>query len=582
MKHKKIMAFILTMAMVSGSSMAVFAADPEPANGAEGQGTLLPHVNREITAVTLPTTADVANVFDFTLDPEGLIKDSESLADGTAVTGNNDGVYFKNTSMDGRDGTVSYVLGTVETTGYTAVVSDLTKNATYTFDGTAWKNGSDTVTVSITKDSDNGIYTPSNGNTVTVSGAVAAANGNASYSFENGNIISGYTISGDVLKKDGTYTYNNGNWKDSTNAIVAATITPDAGGNAPALADGDTIIVTGAVEAADGTVSYVLGTPVTTGYTVSGVDKSTNATYTYDGTAWKDGSNTAVTGIVIKDASDVTYNPSNGNSITVSGAVAAGTASTTYSSSSDAVKFEGKNSVDVDVTVTATVAAAASGQKNITLVEDAAALANATDPALYMTLTVGDETKAITATGEAKAKATIDGVADNFAVTVDGGAHKYAVKADVDPDTWDATTVQLVGKTNQKSVPTGADVLSVPRITLTWTVTKHEGNTTPAGPTLSNGTKNTTEEDVDFNVTFTKGTESTFTFTGLGDGVTLRSVTQGTAVAGATSATSSITVSGAAFTIKANMWGTASAGNVKYVKLTTSNNDVIVVKVTIA
>ena len=92
MNLKRMTAVMMAATMVLGSTVTAFAAD-----GAEGQGTSFDHVNKEITSVTLPTDGMVANVFNFYVDPEGLIKDAAKLTDGTAVTGNDNGVYFKNT-----------------------------------------------------------------------------------------------------------------------------------------------------------------------------------------------------------------------------------------------------------------------------------------------------------------------------------------------------------------------------------------------------------------------------------------------------------------------------------------------------
>lgn len=142
----------------------------------------------------------------------------------------------------------------------------------------------------------------------------------------------------------------------------------------------------------------------------------------------------------------------------------------TYSSSSDEVEFEGKNSVAVDVSVKAEVTASAGG-KDIALVADDAALTAATTPALLMNLTVGTETKAITSDG-ATAQAKLEGVPDNFAVTVEGGAYKYSAKADATG--WKTTTVKLSGKTNNMDVPSD---MTAPQIKLTWTVAKHEDYT---------------------------------------------------------------------------------------------------------
>ncbi|HCT91789.1 MAG TPA: hypothetical protein DF613_10505 [Lachnospiraceae bacterium] len=435
MKFRKLMAGTLAATMVVGSGMTVFASNTNTGD-ATGQGTLLPHVDKEITTVTLPTTSEVANVFNYTVDPEALIKDAGTLADGTGVTGNDEGVYFQHAGTAAVPGTASYT-STTNTGNYTVTVSDLTTNATYTYDN----------------DSDN-------------------------------------------------------RWEDSNGdaATVTISITDD------------------------------------------------------------DNSGAAVT-------------PAEGDTVTVSGATAGSGA--TYSNSSQAVEFKGQNSVDVDVTVVAAVEASAANANDITLVADDAALAASTTPALLMTLKVGtEEAKAITTSAGATAKAKIDGVPENFETVANANKFEYKVKSNADATKWKSATVQLSGKTNKVKVPTGDDAMTAPKIKLTWTVAKHQE--APAGPTLSNATANTSDEAVNFDVTFRKGTALTCTFTGLGDGVTLRTVTWGTTTSAMTSTTTNVPLNGAAFTINANMWGSAAAGDVKYIRLTTSDNKNFVVKVTIA
>lgn len=144
-----------------------------------------------------------------------------------------------------------------------------------------------------------------------------------------------------------------------------------------------------------------------------------------------------------------------------------GASGTTYSNSSDAVEFVGKNSVAVDVSVVATVEA--TGEKDIALVADDTALAAATTPALLMNLTVGTDTKAITSEG-ATVKEKLDGVPSNFKISAENGVYKYAPKTDADEDLWKKTTVKLTGKTNNKEVATD---MTAPKIKLTWTIEKH-------------------------------------------------------------------------------------------------------------
>lgn len=149
-----------------------------------------------------------------------------------------------------------------------------------------------------------------------------------------------------------------------------------------------------------------------------------------------------------------------------------GASGTTFSSTSDAVEFIGQNSVAVDVSVAATVEAT-TGDKDIALVADETALTAATTPALLMNLTVGTDTKAITSEG-ATAKAQLAGVPDNFGVTVESGAYKYAIKSDADATKWSKTTVKLSGKTNKMDVTSD---MTAPKIKLTWTIAKHEDYT---------------------------------------------------------------------------------------------------------
>ncbi len=150
----------------------------------------------------------------------------------------------------------------------------------------------------------------------------------------------------------------------------------------------------------------------------------------------------------------------------------------TYSSSSDAVEFVGKNSVDVDVSVKAEVKANA-GDKDIALVADDEALAAATTPALLMNLKVGSATKAITSEG-ATAKAKLEGKEENFEVTVESGAYKFAATAAAlaDKSLWDNTTVQLSGKTNKMDVTSD---MTAPTIELTWTIAEHQDFTDETG-----------------------------------------------------------------------------------------------------
>lgn len=260
-----------------------------------------------------------------------------------------------------------------------------------------------------------------------------------------------------------------------------------------------------------------------------------------------------------------------------------------YKNSSLEQKVVNKSSHSVDLTVKAEAVNAAT---DIPLVaKDAVASADAAS--LYLGLIVNTEA-AVAVTKDAAATKTVSiaGTEDNFKVAVkaDKTGYEYreltlaeyqaldgnTAKTQDDYDaTWKAATFKLEGSTTPQKTITSATTAPAIKVTWSWV--------DPAsGPSLSNATANTTDEGVDFNVTFTKGTALTCAFTGLGDGVTLKSVTWGTSVADMTSTTSNIPLTGASFTVNSNMWGSASSGDVKYVKLTASDNTVFVIKLTIA
>ncbi|HCT89983.1 MAG TPA: hypothetical protein DF613_01170 [Lachnospiraceae bacterium] len=98
MKLRKLMAGTLAMTMVVSSSMTVFASGggtPARANEATGTGEAFNHVDKDVYSVTFPTTTEVANIFNYYVDPERAIQGAGTLADGnTAVTPNANGVYF--------------------------------------------------------------------------------------------------------------------------------------------------------------------------------------------------------------------------------------------------------------------------------------------------------------------------------------------------------------------------------------------------------------------------------------------------------------------------------------------------------
>lgn len=123
MNLRRLMVGTLAMTFVVGSSMTAFAEDQT--GSATGTGTSVGHLNKEITTVQLPTNTD--SVFNYHVDPERVIDLAASLKDGTAVTKNADGVYFKNTGD-----TYSSSSDAVEFVGNNSVAVDVTVKAEVT------------------------------------------------------------------------------------------------------------------------------------------------------------------------------------------------------------------------------------------------------------------------------------------------------------------------------------------------------------------------------------------------------------------------------------------------------------------
>ena len=105
MKHlNKVAALGLAVSMVLGSSVMVLAEDVTSNVAAENEKEITgtgveSYVNKNVMKVTLPT---LANVFNYKVDPQGLVAETKSF-DGVAVESVADsGVLFKNTDAAGK------------------------------------------------------------------------------------------------------------------------------------------------------------------------------------------------------------------------------------------------------------------------------------------------------------------------------------------------------------------------------------------------------------------------------------------------------------------------------------------------
>lgn len=95
-KLNKVLAGMLAATMVLGMSMTAFATETTPVkNGSTtGSGEFEGHVEKSVLLVNLPTVAESANTFKYTMDPEGLIAATEGAKDKTATFESGANVYF--------------------------------------------------------------------------------------------------------------------------------------------------------------------------------------------------------------------------------------------------------------------------------------------------------------------------------------------------------------------------------------------------------------------------------------------------------------------------------------------------------
>lgn len=101
-KSKKFMAIALVATMVFGSSITAFADDPATpttTGSTNGAGESEGHLEKEVLNVVLPTVLEGSTPFNYTMDPERLIRETEGAkyAEGTSFpeAEGDTGVYFQ-------------------------------------------------------------------------------------------------------------------------------------------------------------------------------------------------------------------------------------------------------------------------------------------------------------------------------------------------------------------------------------------------------------------------------------------------------------------------------------------------------
>ena len=111
-KFKRAMAITLAATMVIGSSVTAFAADD--GHSSTGTGSNEGHVDKHVISVTLPTVPANSTPFNYTVDPERLVPETDGVRYGSTTFTDNakrDGVYFLNTTGATED---TYTAATVE------------------------------------------------------------------------------------------------------------------------------------------------------------------------------------------------------------------------------------------------------------------------------------------------------------------------------------------------------------------------------------------------------------------------------------------------------------------------------------
>ncbi len=139
-QFKKLIACVLAATLVLGSTTVFFGAESQTGNlggDAELEGT----VNKEVFSVVAPTIAATADVYDFKLDPEGLIETTSGnkYATGDVMTFVTYGSMYFKASADAYD--VNSQKATIEnkssvdvTVTLNATVTVEASNAAITFD----------------------------------------------------------------------------------------------------------------------------------------------------------------------------------------------------------------------------------------------------------------------------------------------------------------------------------------------------------------------------------------------------------------------------------------------------------------
>lgn len=103
-RTKRMLAFVLAGTMTFGMGLTAFAAETTPvtSGGGTGAGELEGHVDKSVLSVTLPTDSDTTT-FKYTIDPEGLIAETQAAKYPGTTYASDTGVYFQTSDKNYTD-----------------------------------------------------------------------------------------------------------------------------------------------------------------------------------------------------------------------------------------------------------------------------------------------------------------------------------------------------------------------------------------------------------------------------------------------------------------------------------------------
>jgi hypothetical protein len=241
-----------------------------------------------------------------------------------------------------------------------------------------------------------------------------------------------------------------------------------------------------------------------------------------------------------------------------------------YTNKSKAQEVTNQNAQDVDITVKLEQLEA--GDESIVYSDTATFETEDTANKLYLAVTddaASDaQVSALSATTAATLTTTVPGVPDNYKPNWDEtNGYGYVLKDAGELEDWETCSYILTGALNTNA--TWGDDVTFPSIKVTWSYAEHTDGVAITGATKVSG------QAYGYTATFTKGTALNLSATGL------TAATWASDIDGEYKTSANITVSNGTATIAGSNWGSAQAGDNRYLKLVIDGEEYIV-KITVA